>query len=153
MKKCFIIAFLLLFISCNVSKQPLFIKVDNIKVLSSTLETIVLSADAFFINQNDVGGSLETKNIDVLINDVKVAQISSEVFEVPADDEFMVPLRAIIHTKKVFSSNEDGIVGGILNSLINRKIRVQYKGIITFTKLGFSYDYEVDETKEIKIKI
>ncbi|MEM6719080.1 MAG: hypothetical protein AAF611_07195 [Bacteroidota bacterium] len=123
------------------------------KVLSSTLENIVLTADAFFINKNDIGGSLETKNIDVIVNDVNVAQMSSEVFDVPAAEEFTVPLKVVIPTKKVFGSNENGILGGILNSIINKKITVQYKGIITFTKLGFSYDYEVDETQEVKIKI
>lgn len=153
MKKLICIPLLLLFVSCSVSEKPLFVKVDNMKVLSSSLETIVLSADAFFINKNDIGGSLETKNIDISINDVKVAQMSSEVFEVPADEEFTVPLKVVIPTKKVLGSNENGILGGILNSIINKKIKVQYKGIITFTKLGFSYDYEVDETQEIKIKI
>lgn len=153
MKKLLIIPLVLLFISCIVSEKPLFVKVDNMKVVSSTLENIVLTADAYFINKNDVGGSLESKNIDILINDVKVAQMSSEVFDVPADEEFTIPLKVVVPTKKVFGSNENGILGGILNSIINKKITVQYKGVITFTKLGFSYEYEVDTTEEVKIKI
>jgi hypothetical protein len=72
---------------------------------------------------------------------------------VPAGDEFTIPLKVEIPTKKVFASNENGILGGILNSIINKKVNVQYKGIITYHKLGFSYDYEVDTTQEIKIKI
>ncbi len=123
------------------------------KVLSSSLQNIVLSADAYFINQNDIGGSLESKNIDVIINNVKVAHMSSEMFEVPAGEEFTIPLKVIIPTKKVLGSNENGVLGGILNGIVNKKIEVQYKGIITYHKLGFSYDYEVDTTQEIKIKI
>ncbi len=153
MKKLIIIPILLLIISCNVREKPLFVKVDNMKVVSSTLDAIVLTADAFFINQNDVGGSLESKNIDVIINNVKVAQMSSEVFEVPAGEEFTIPLKVVIPTKKIVNTKESGILGGILNSILNKKINVQYKGIITYTKLGFSYDYEVDTTQEVKIKI
>ncbi|AXG70926.1 hypothetical protein KORDIASMS9_03181 [Kordia sp. SMS9] len=153
MKKRIIIPMLLLIISCNVREKPLFVKVDNMKVVSSTLENIVLTADAFFINKNDIGGSLESKNIDILINNVKVAQMSSELFEVPAGEEFTIPLKVVIPTKKVFDNNENGVLGGILNSILNKKINVQYKGIITYTKLGFSYDYEVNTTQEVKIKI
>jgi hypothetical protein len=153
MKKLRIIPIILLLISCSVREKPLFVKVDNMTVVSSTLENIVLKADAHFINKNDIGGSLESKNIDVIINDVKVAKMSSEMFEVPAGDEFTIPLKVEIPTKKVFASNENGILGGILNSIINKKVNVQYKGIITYHKLGFSYDYEVDTTQEIKIKI
>ncbi|MGH1385234.1 LEA type 2 family protein [Kordia sp.] len=153
MKKLIIIPILLLLISCSVREKPLFVKVDNMKVVSSTLENIVLTADAYFINQNDIGGSMESKNIDVIINNVKVAQMSSEMFEVPAGEEFTIPLKVVVPTKKVLGSNENGVLGGILNSIINKKINVQYKGIITYHKLGFSYDYEVDTTQEIKIKI
>lgn len=153
MKKLIIIPMLLLIISCSVREKPLFVKVDNMKVVSSTIENIVLTADAFFINQNDIGGSLESKNIDVIINNVKVAQMSSEVFEVPAGEEFTIPLKVVIPTKKVFDTKENGVLGGILNSILNKKINIQYKGIITYTKLGFSYDYEVDTTQEVKIKI
>jgi hypothetical protein len=153
MKKLLIIPILLLLISCSVREKPLFVKVDNMQVVSSTLEKIVLTADAHFINKNDIGGSLESKNIDVIINDVNVAKMSSEMFEVPAGEEFTIPLKVEVPTKKVFGSNENGILGGILNSILNKKVNVQYKGIITYHKLGFSYDYEVDTTQEIKIKI
>jgi len=153
MKKLFIIPLLLLFISCSVREKPLFVKIDNMKVLSSSLETIVLTADAFFINKNDIGGGLEVKNMDVIINNVVVAQMTTDVFNVPANEEFTMPLKVEIPTKKVFGSNENGIVGGILNSILNKKIDVQYKGTIIYHKLSFTYDYEVDETQEVKIKI
>ena len=83
---------------------------------------------------------------------MKVAEMNSEVFEVPPQDEFTIPLTIKIPTKKVFTK-ESGVLGGILNGLINKKIDVQYKGIITFTKLGFSYDYEINETQQVKIKL
>ncbi|EDP96169.1 LEA type 2 family protein [Kordia algicida OT-1] len=153
MKKLIIIPLLLLLVSCVVKEKPLFVKVDNMQVVSSSLDSIVLTADAYFLNQNDVGGSLESKNIDVIIDGIPVAKMSSKVFDVPARDEFTIPLKVVVPTKEVFEKNKGGLLGGILNSLVNKKMNVQYKGTITYTKFGFSYDYEVDRTQEVKIKI
>ena len=102
MKKLIIIPLLLLLVSCAVKKKPLFVKVDNMQVISSSLDSIVLTADAYFLNQNDVGGSLESKNIDVIIDGIPVAKMSSKVFEVPAREEFTIPLKVVVPTKEVF---------------------------------------------------
>lgn len=139
--------------SCSVKEKPLFVKVDNIKVVDATFENIELKADAFFINQNDVGGTLESKGIEVFINDVSVANVSSEAFKVPARKEFSIPLKVIIPTKEVFENNTGGLLGGILNSIISKKMKVQYKGTITYSTFGFSYDYEIDRTEDVKIKM
>jgi hypothetical protein len=153
MKKLILIPILVLIVSCAVKEKPLFVKVDNIVVVDATLETIELTADAYFINQNDVGGSIESKGIEVFINDVSVANVSSESFKVPAKEEFTIPLKVIIPTKEVFEKNKNGFLGGILNSIVNQNMKVQYKGTITYTTFGFSYDYEVDKTEDIKIKL
>ncbi|WP_046745411.1 LEA type 2 family protein [Kordia zhangzhouensis] len=153
MKKLFIIPLLLLIISCSVREKPLFVKVDNMHVVSSDLNRVVLTADAFFINPNDVGGSLESKHIDIIINDMVVAKMSSEVFDVPARKEFSIPLKVEIPTKEIFKKNAQDVLGGLLTSLLSKKINVQYKGIITYHTLGFSYDYEIEKSQEITIKI
>jgi len=121
MKKLLIIPLVLLFISCSVREKPFFVKIDTMKVASSSLENIVLTADAYFMNKNDIGGSLESKNIDVIINNTTVAKMSSEIFEVPAGEEFTIPLKVVIPTKKIFDNKESGVLGGILNSILNKK--------------------------------
>jgi hypothetical protein len=153
MKKLIFIPFILLIVSCAVKEKPLFVKVDNIVVVDATLETIELTADAHFINQNDVGGSLESKGIEVFVNDISVANVTSESFKVPAREEFTIPLKVIIPTKEVYENNKNGLLGGILNSILKKKMKVQYKGTITYTTFGFSYDYEVDQTQDVKIKL
>lgn len=153
MKKLLIIPILLLIISCKVKEKPLFVKVDNIVVNDASLDFITLTADAYFMNQNDVGGSIESKGIEVFVNDISIANVSSESFKVPAKKEFTIPLTVLIPTKKVLESNKNGLLGGLLNSIVNKKMKVQYKGTITYSKLGFSYDYDVDKTQDIKIKL
>lgn len=153
MKKLIYIPLLLIVMSCSVREKPLFVKVDNIEVVEATLQTIELTADAYFINKNDVGGTLESKGIEVFVNDISVANVSSEAFKVPAREEFSIPLKVIIPTKEVYENNKDGLLGGILSSIISKKMKVQYKGTITYSTLGFSYDYEVDRTEDVKIKL
>ena len=152
MKNFLYFTFLLLLISsCSVNKEPVFIKVDNIKLLSFKSDTIRLKAEAFFTNPNDVGGKISTDEIKVFVNGAEVAQVSSEEFTVPARNEFTIPLKVVIPAKRVFENNKNGILGGLLNSILNKSIKVQFKGDLKYKVFGFSNKYLVDETQEIKL--
>ncbi|MEO9570566.1 MAG: LEA type 2 family protein [Polaribacter sp.] len=137
--------------SCSVNKQPVFVKVDNIKVTSFSSDTIRLKAEAFFDNPNDVGGEISTEEIKVIVNGAEVAQVSSEEFNVPARKEFSIPLVVVVPAKKVFKNNKNGIIGGLLNSIINKSVKVQFKGVLKYKVFGFSSEYLIDETEEIKL--
>lgn len=139
-----------LFLSCSVNKKPEFLRVENIKVLASDSESITLTADAFFNNLNNVGGTLQTDEIKVFVNDNEISTISSERFKVPAKKEFSIPLKTKILTKTILS---DGNIGGLIGSLFSKKIKVQYVGTIKYKVLGFSHKYEIDTTEDVKIKL
>lgn len=150
MKKLIILSTLVItFISCSVKEKPEFLRVENIKVLESTSKTITLTADALFMNPNDIGGALKTDGIKVIVNGNEMASVSTESFEVPAKKEFSIPLRADVPTDSLFS---DKSLSGLLGSLLSKKIKVQYKGEIKYKVFGFSHTYAVDETEDVKIK-
>jgi hypothetical protein len=151
-KLLYFLTLFLLINSCTVKEKPIFIKVDNVKVVSFAADTIRLKVDAFFKNPNDVGGKISTDNLKVIVNDEEVAEIFSDEFKVPAKKEFIVPLIAIIPTKKIFESNKNGILGGLLNSVLNNSIKVQIKGNLKYKVFGFSGDYVIDKTENMKIK-
>lgn len=138
--------------ACSVKKKPIFLKIDDVKVLSFKMDTVRLQAKAFFKNENDIGGKISTDEIRVLVDGVAVAQVSSEQFKVPANKEFAVPLVVAIPTKKVFNSKKGGFLGGLLNSVLNNSVKVQFKGDIKYKVLGFSNTYTIDKTEELKIK-
>lgn len=141
---------LFVFTSCSIDKQPIFKKVDNVKVTSFKGDTIRLKAAAFFENPNDVGGTISTDEIKVIINGAEVAQVSSEEFKVPARKEFAIPLNVVIPTKKIFENTKGGILGGLLNSVLNKSVKVQFKGDLKYKVFGFSRVYAVDQIQEIK---
>lgn len=150
MKQLIILSTIFMFFSCTVNKKPEFIGVENIKVLESTSKYITLTADAFFVNPNDIGGELQTDEIKVIVNNNEMSTVSTELFKVPAKKEFSIPLKANIPTDSLFSNKS---IGGLIGSLFSKKVKVQYKGVIKYKVFGFSYTYTVDKTEDIKIKL
>lgn len=150
MKQLIILSTVFVFFSCTVNKKPEFIGVKNIKVLESTSKYITITAEALFINPNDVGGEIQTDEIKIFVNENEMSTVSTELFEVPAKKEFSIPLKANIPTDSLFSNKS---IGGLIGSLFSKKIKVQYKGDIKYKVFGFSSTYAVDKTEDIKIKL
>lgn len=140
----------LTFLSCSVKEKPEFVGVNNIKIEGVNSLTVNIKADAVFKNPNDIGGKLSTDSIKVYVNNVEMAALVSEEFKVPSKEEFTIPLKASIPIDSIIS---DKSIGGLLGSLISKKIKVQYKGDITYKVLGFSHKYLVDKTEQVKIKL
>jgi len=141
--------FFTLLFNCTVTEQPEFIGLENIKIVYSTIQSITLSADALFLNKNDVGGTLKTDDLKVFINDTEVATIVSEEFDVPSKQNFKIPLIVAVATDSIIDKKS---LGGLLGSLISQRLKVQYKGDIKYKVFGYSSTYLVDETQELKIK-
>ena len=150
MKRLIILSTILLtFFNCSVNEKPEFIGVENIKILDTTPEYLILTADALFVNPNSVGGELKTDAIKVFVNDVEVAFVTSEKFEVPSNKEFSMPLKANIPIESVFG---DANLSGLIGSLLTKKMKLQYKGTINYKVLGNTETYNIDKTKDIKIE-
>lgn len=151
MRKFIILSTLILtLVNCSVKEKPIFLRVENIKVLESTSTHLMLSADAFFLNPNDIGGELRSDGIKVIVNDNEMAHVSSESFKVPAKKEFSIPLKASIPVDSLFS---DKNLGGLIGSLFSKNLKVQYKGDIKYKALGITYTYDIDETESVKINL
>lgn len=145
----FLLTFTLLF-NCSLTKKPEFVRLDNIKVIDSNPKNITLSADALFLNKNDVGGTLKTDDIKVYINDTEVATIVSDEFDVPRKKNFTIPLTVAVASDSLIDKKS---LGGVLSSLISQRLKVHYKGEIKYNFMGFSSTYSVDEIQDVKIKL
>ncbi|WP_372755260.1 hypothetical protein [Mariniflexile sp.] len=150
MKRLIILSTILLtFFNCSVNEKPEFIGIDNIKVSESTSEYVVLTANAIFKNPNIISGEIQVNTIKVLINNSEVASVSSENYQVPAKKEFSIPLNANIPIEKVFGNENLSV---LISSLLTKKMKVHYKGVIKYKVLGFSHTYDVDKTEDIKLQ-
>ena len=152
-KKFTILLLILLTTSCAVKKKPEFIKIDGIELVEANSRTLTLKAEALFNNPNVVGGRLNTEGVNVFVNDMLMGVVSAEEFKVPAKNSFKVPLQIKINTKDLLSKDPNGFLSGLLNSVLNKNLKVTYKGVIQFKALGFSYKYPIDKTETVKIKL
>jgi|TARA_R110002012_G_C11568558_1_gene604139 hypothetical protein len=135
--------------SCTVNEKPEFIALQNFEVIESTSKQITLQADALFNNPNDVGGTLETEGIAVLINGNDLAKVSSKAFKIPAKKDFTIPLTAMIPTDSLYSNTN---LSGLLGSLLTKKMTVQFKGELKYKVFGFSHVYHVDDIQDVDLK-
>ena len=152
-KKFTILLLILLTTSCAVKKKPEFIKIDGIELVEANSRTLTLKAEALFNNPNVVGGRLNTEGVNVFVNDMLMGIVSAEEFKVPAKNSFKIPLQIKINTKDLLSKDPNGFLSGLLNSVLNKNLKVTYKGVIQFKALGFSYKYPIDKTETVKIKL
>ena len=139
--------------SCSVTKKPIFVNVDAIKIVDVTSEIVSISALAHFKNPNDVGGKLETKGIKVLINDVEMAEVKSEMFKVPAKKEFAVPMLVEIPMEELQKKLNANFLEGLIGALLNKKLKVQFKGQLKYKVFGYSNYYDIDQFSNVKIKL
>ena len=153
MKKFTILLLILLTTSCAIKKKPEFIKIDGIELVEANSRTLTLKAEALFNNPNVVGGRLNTEGVNVFVNDMLMGVVSAEEFKVPSKNSFKVPLQIKINTKDLLSKDPNGFLSGLLNSVLNKNLKVTYKGVIQFKALGFSYKYPIDKTETVKIKL
>ncbi|MEN3322452.1 hypothetical protein VP395_01815 [Mariniflexile soesokkakense] len=137
------------FLNCSVNEKPEFLGVENIKMLESTPEYIIFSADALFENPNIIDGELEVSNIKVYIDNSEMASVSSKSFKVPAKKDFSIPLTANVPIDSIFG---DENLSTLIGSLLSKKMTVQYKGVINYKVLGFSHTYNIDKTEDVKLK-
>ena len=136
--------------SCSVREKPEFVEVNKVNISESNKEFVTLNASAVFNNINHIGGELQIDKVDVLISNQNVATLSSETFDVLAKDQFTIPLTAKIETKKLINKQQ---IGGILQSIIGRKFQVVLKGNIKYNIIGFTHNYNLNETKIVKLKL
>ncbi|MBF8151411.1 LEA type 2 family protein [Winogradskyella sp. F6397] len=144
----FSLTFTLLF-NCSFTKKPEFVRLENFKVIDSNSKHVTIKTEALFLNKNDVGGTLKTDDLKVFINDLELASVVSDEFDVPKRERFTIPLTVKVATESLVN---DKNLGSLLGSLISQSLKVHIKGDIKYKIMGYSSTYSVDEIQDVKIK-
>lgn len=149
---CFLM-FLLLLSSCTVNKAPEFIGIENLKFSEKTNDAIELNADLKFHNPNDIGCELSEVDIDVKVNDVSVGKLSElQMTKIDKNNDFSIPTTIQISPKEFFGSNLGGLLGGALNAILNKEIKVNYSGKVKLKKLGIPFEIPIDKDEVVQLK-
>lgn len=142
----------LLLLSCKVTEKPEFIGVNSVKIKKISTKEFIVLANLQFQNKNDIGGTLQARNIHVFIDSIDVATVDTEVFNVPKKEMFVLPLQVQIPYDKIYKNNKQNLLESIMNIISNKKINILYKGEIRYDKNVFHYNYPLDYQQEISLK-
>jgi len=142
----------LILIACKVTEKPEFIGVNSIKIRNISNREFTILANLKFENKNDLGGTLQAKDIHVFIDSIDVAKVETEIFNVPKRKEFELPLIVKIPFDKIYKNSKQSLLESVLNVVTNKKIIISYKGFVDYKLLGFHYSYPLDYKQELTLK-
>jgi len=132
--------------SCLPKEDLQFKKVRNI-VLTASGTTPLLKGDLLLYNPNDKRMKLKRLDLVILLNGKEAGVVDQKLRqEIPANDEFTVPMEVEVSLKEI------GLLDAISSILGGKKNTVRVKGKIRGSINGFTVSVPVDYTEEIKIK-
>lgn len=139
--------------SCTAPQEPVFIGMDNLKVDMISTGRITVTGDAVYHNPNAIGGTLTATSIEVAVNEVGAATIDQNMeIPVPAQSEFRVPLLFNTTPREIFQRDAGGVLGGVVNALVDRKVAIRYKGWVVVNLGGVSLTVPIEHEETAFIK-
>ena len=148
----FFILFFFFISACSKPKEPEFQSVKNIELIEFTDENVVINANAIFHNPNIYSCTLESSDIDVIVNGINVGKAEQkERTAIPANADFSLPMQIQFPPTKIFN-DKNSLINLAISALGGKKIDLQYKGSITISVLEIPFTVPVDYTDEIKLK-
>jgi len=152
MKKILVVFVFFGLLSCTLIDPPEFIGVEEVTLQKFDGKVIEIVASLKFLNPNNLGGNLKYDDIEVVVNDLNVGVINSELFEVPSQKEFSVPLVAKIKYDDLFKTDRKNILKNILNVVLEKKVNITFQGNVVY-KLGtLSYNYPLNYSDTLFLK-
>lgn len=138
--------------ACSKPEAPSFLRMEKVEVEDIRNNQVYVVAEAVFNNPNPVSGSLVDIDLNVVVNEVDMGKVRQDTAAViPANSEFIVPVKINFPIKKAFS-NKKGLLKGVLSALIDKKADVHYEGKITLNFMKVNFDVPVDHDVELQLK-
>lgn len=145
----FVLSFVLF--GCTISEPPIYKRVESIKVIKKSPTSFIIQANVLFTNPNDVGGTLQIKDVKIYADRRYVTTIDSEPFKVPKKDEFIVPVETEISYAEIFADRDQDLLNVIMNVISSKQLIINFDGILQYKKNSYHFDYHLDYTKSIRI--
>lgn len=151
----FLISSVLLF-SCDIeNRKPEFKRVENVKVKSLSTTLTEVTADIIVYNPNGVSVTLNTTEIDVFANDLKISHISqTKNTEITKKSEFKIPLKANLNLMDLIKDESSilNIINSGLSSYKDKKIDLNFTGTAQFQVAGIAFDVPIEHQEVVEIK-
>lgn len=142
----------MLIVSCSGPQEPVFVGMQDVEVVSFTMQNATVKGSAKYYNPNPFGVKIKSSNFDVKANDIEIGNVTQEHgIDVSGEEEFMVPLIVSFPPSKVLADG-DNLLTSVFKALGNKKIQMQYKGTLTIDVAGVDMDIPFEYEEEINLK-
>jgi len=139
---------LVLFSSCTFEENVKFEKIKNVQLARVEDGMMILSAEAWFYNPNDLAGKLKSIDIGLMLNNKTIAKISHhDNIKIGKQASFSVPFRASFATEAI----RESFVSSIFTLLTGNKLQLHFVGEIQVGTWGFTQTVPVDYYAEVKL--
>ena len=140
--------------SCNTEAiEPKFQKIENIEVTDLTANKVNISADVVIFNPNPVSIFLNTVELDVFANELKVGHIKqTKQTEIAKKDNFNIPLAVSFNPTELFQDNIMGLIESVLSSYQQEKVELEFIGYAQFEVKGVKFTVPIKYEDEIILK-
>ena len=136
------------FSSCGFDEPLKFEKIKNVRLTSLKDGMLKLTAEATFINPNDVSGKLKGIDLELMMNDNRLAHITqNEKLKIGKNTTFSVPFTASF----AMDDLQNGFLDNLINVLSGKKVKLHFKGEIKVSTWGFTQTVPVDFVEEVKL--
>ena len=151
-KKAFILLLLsLVLFGCDIKKDVEFEGVKSVSVLERSTKSITFLINLDFHNPNILGGTFKAKDLEFFINDLALSQMKSDHFDIPAEENFTIPIQAKLD-ETTFKNNPVKLIATIIELARSKEANLSVKGNLDYTIVGYSDDYYIDYSELIKLK-
>ena len=138
--------------SCSKLQEPILKNFGKIEVSEIKGGIVTVAAEALYENPNSIGGRLNKVVIDVWANDNKIGQIDQDMdLKIEPNSEFSVPLVITFPISEI-TKDQSNLLGGLLRAVLNKKVDMEYKGILRVRLAGIPFKLTIDQEEEVLIK-
>jgi len=152
MKKLLVVFVCFVLVSCTLIDPPALVGIEEVMIQKFDGKEIEIVASLKFLNPNNLGGNLKYDDIEVVVNDLNVGVINSELFEIPSKKEFSVPLVAKIKYCDLFKSDLKNVLNNILNVVLEKKMNIKFQGNVVYKLGSLSYNYPLNYSDTLFLK-
>lgn len=152
-KISFSIALLLFVSSCKEVQDPVFKRIHKVEIKNLNLDNIELATIAEFYNPNGVSLNIDKWDIQLIANGINMGKVELQIpSTIPSKQDFKLPMTISFPPKKLLEK-KGGILSGILSSVLDRKLELEYKGYIIVEILNVKVKIPVEEYQELELKL
>lgn len=145
-----------LLFSCDIeNRKPEFKRVENVNVKSLSTTLTEVTADVVVYNPNGVSVFLNTTEIDVFANEMKISHISqTQHTEITKKSEFKIPIKANMNLMDLIKDESSvlNLINSSLSGFKDKKIDLNFTGTAQFEVAGISFDVPIEYQEVVELK-